>query len=211
MAEGSYELGARVGLGIKMAHEAALKLSTTYAEYVENLGHLTAPVVEHVIDTPDKFLVTDAFPGSTVISPAVAPAVQQGVAVQHAPQQQSGPTFKAPPPQQSPQAVDFSKLQPAAPLPMAQVNQSGPPPVPNRSTGGDWKAQKAEEAFQLFMQDTTAWDDVRDKKTSDNSPDFRHKFAKDPPNKDGKEYKKSLWLRDAPEWARPQLQQWGLL
>jgi hypothetical protein len=176
-----------------------LKLSSTYAEYVENLGNLTAPVVEHVIDTQAKFGVTVAFPGSTVEqAPAAATPVQA-------------------------QRYEAATT-PASPLPMAQVNQSGPPPVKptpaygggppkvaNQSTGGDWKAQKAEEAFRLFMSDTTAWDDVRDKKTSDNSPDYRHKFAKDPPNKDGKEYKKSLWLKDAPEWAKPQLQQWGLL
>jgi hypothetical protein len=180
MAEGSYELGARVGLGIKMAHEAALKYSTSGQEYSTVLGDIVEPIIELVIATQAKHLVTDAFPGATV---------------------ERGPL---PTPQQNVQQHVAQVAPAGTPQP------AGPPPVPNRSTGGDWKQQQAEEAFQLFVQDTTAWDDVRANKRSPSSPDFRHKWVTDPPNKEGKVYKKSLWLKDAPEWAKPQLAQMGL-
>lgn len=170
MAQGEYEQGMRVGLAIKMAHEAALQFGQNGQQYAEILVNLTPTLVDHVVETQAKYLVTEAFPGATALPPT---GPQSGVPMQ--------------------------------PLP---AQQSGPPPVPNTSSGGDWKAQKAEANWQLFFQDTTAWEDLRDKKAlgqiKPGNPDFRHRTQKDG------DFKIGVWIKDAPPWAVERLRQMGV-
>lgn len=195
MADGDYEKGARVGLGIKMAHEAALHYAADGQQYSETLGALMEPIIELVIETQAKYLALGAFPGATaqpqtagsaVAPPQAAQAYPSGAPVVQQPQQQ----VQAPQPQQA---------QPVQPFPQ----QTSPAPIPNQ--GNDQDAEKA-RLWQLFFSDPTAWNDQRHAKTG-NQPDFKHRSQKD----GGGKYYLSLWITGAPDWATQQLRQMGLV
>lgn len=198
MAEGSYEHGARVGLGVKMAHEAAVAMSATQPDpvntYLGALAQLVDPTIALIFKAhEDNEAVVQPSGQAETAVPTVGgvQGVQQafpGSQVEGAP---------APPPA-PPQQTYGPAQQPTAPQPA---------PIPNQSQGGgDWKAQQANERYQLFFQDTTAWEDCRFNKQNDRGPDFKHRSQKDQ-----KGYKVAIWLKDAPEWAIPQLRQMGLV
>lgn len=115
MAQGDYEQGARVGLGIKMAHEAALRFAEDGNQYSQILGALVEPTIELVVNTQAKHLVTEAFPGATVetnVAQHLAQNQQPAPQPQYAPQpapQGPGPA-PVPMPPASPAQQDEEQL-----------------------------------------------------------------------------------------------------
>ncbi len=149
--------------------------------------------------------VTEAFPGSQP-QPAPGPGPAAVTGPQAAPGVQPLQAFPQATPAQ-PQALPageepFPAAQGPAPVPVpasSLVHQGGPPPAtpaPAAAPGSDdalWR-----DLFENFGE----WYDNRLDKKSANGPDFKSKKIVDPKNP---KYKAGLWLKDAPDWAKPNL------
>ncbi len=206
-----YQRQVRCGQAINLAVSLAQneKMGEHAPDVLARARELIPELIEMIDLTQAENSLTQAFPGSTV-EPVETFRTAGDTRPVEQPQFVGGqPTYSQPPQQQyAPGSPGM-----ATPQPAPFSSQASPAPIPNQSRGGggNWKQQKAEEAFRAFVADTTQWEDVRSSKRGPDSPDFRHKWQNDPPSRDGKVYKTSLWLRDAPEWSKPQLQQWGLI
>lgn len=202
MADGDYERGARVGLGIKMAQEAALaivarlpgtgqELAAAYSELMDSLVPLS---VTRVIETQVAFAdVPAAFPGAQAIGPrgGVAAAAEQPVYVG------GEPTYTQPP-------VQYVQPQPAPPAGYPQaIPTTAAPMIPGAAQPSS--GNKNHDLWRLFVADPSAWEPVVKKNA--NSPDFKHRSMAQP---DKPQYKQAIWLKDAPEDVKPTLRMMGL-
>jgi hypothetical protein len=216
MAQGDYEQGARIGLGIKMAHEAALRFAEDGTQYAQILGELVEPTIELVVSTQARHLVQEAFPGATVEPPAqpnLGPPAYQGgppVATQMPlPQYAGGPAYQGGPPVATqmplPQYAGGAPVYPQpgtnvqqhlaqnqpqapqSPWPQQQY-QPGPAPMPMPPSDD-------EALWRLLFSDWSGWYDNRATKTG-NQPDFKKK----PGGRDAP----ALWLNRAPAWVKQQ-------
>jgi len=190
MAQGEYELGARVGLGMKMAHEAALKMANVPEDYLGLFGTYAETLIDSVIEIQAKYLAQAAFPNAIAVpyEPVETFRTAGDTRPYEPPQMIGGQQTFAQPPQQVPPP---------------------PAPIPNQTRGGgDWKAQKAEANWTTFFQDTTAWEDLRSQKAmgqiKPGNPDWRHRTLKDG------EFKMGVWIKDAPMWAVDRLRGMGV-
>ena len=92
------------------------------------------------------------------------------------------------------------------PFPQQQA-PAAPAGLPGAAQGGD------DQVWQMLLADIQSgkfddnWYDNRVDKKSAKSPDFKHKSYKTDP---GSKYTASIWLKDAPEWAKPQLAAYNL-
>lgn len=200
----------RTGQAMNLAWEyATLQGGATVEEVIQRADAAVVPIVEWI----NTVQARTAFTGSAQQQPQADLQGQNVPQAVPAPQTASGPFPPTPldrtpeqgAPMQPPAATQYvGQPAPAYPQPPQ------PAPIPNQSQGGDWKAQQAEERYRLFFQDTTAWEDMRSQKATGQikagNPDFKHRSQKDQ-----KGYRVGIWLKDAPEWAIPQLRQMGLV
>jgi len=150
----------------------------------------------------DMAMVQTAWPGAEVVAPQPQPAP---VAYPQ-PNPEPFPQPAAPPmpyPQQ-PQAVAY-------PQPQAMPYNAPPQAVPQGQLHAMSSKDEIWAAIVGGLQSGTIgndWYDNRLSKRSANHPDFRHKTLDAAPTQQGKVYKISAYIKDAPPWALQILQQY---
>lgn len=185
--------------------------------------------VKAVVDDVGQAEIQANFPGAQVVAPAPAPAPVPAVPLP-VPVPQPAPAVPvpavpvpvpqppvmhgaAPMPAGNPEPFPVPQaVAPVVPLPgvpQAPVPASTPAPV----AGLDWSTSKQDQWAYLIQEfqtqgRLTTWYDNRLSKRGPTYPDFRHMTIDQAPGQNGKIYKLSLYLKDAPDFALQALAQY---
>ena len=90
-------------------------------------------------------------------------------------------------------------------VPDHQIMANAQPPQPVAPQGG---GHKDDQLWQSWFSNPSDWYDNQFDKKNPKGPDFKSKSIPDPKNS---QFKAGLWIKDAPPWAKAQLQAAGRL
>ena len=161
------------------------------ADIMAEYASLHSKILNHVLAEIASHVVQQTFPGSV-----------------QAPQPQQAPQQAYPQPNPDPFPVHGAAPAPPQPfvpqvVPDHQIMANAQPPAAVAPQGG---GHKDDHLWQNWFAQPGDWYDNQFDKKNPNGPDFKSKSIPDPKNA---QYKAGLWIKDAPPWAKAQLQAAG--
>lgn len=176
------------------AHIVAQLLDPTWdvGDIMATYGPLHTAIMNHVLGEIASHTVQQGFPGSEVVQ-------QPAQAIQMPPPGQ----YSAPEVLQQMQQPETGFVPQV--VPDHQIMANAQPPQPVAPQGG---GHKDDQLWQSWFSNPSDWYDNQFDKKNPKGPDFKSKSIPDPKNS---QFKAGLWIKDAPPWAKAQLQAAGRL
>ena len=185
------------------------------AEYAS----LHSKILNHVLAEIASHVVQQTFPGSVQALPPQGPQGPPAGGIDNAykprpsfpqPQDPAASWLQQAYPQPNPDPFPVHGAAPAPPQPFVpqvvpdhQIMANAQPPAAVAPQGG---GHKDDHLWQNWFAQPGDWYDNQFDKKNPNGPDFKSKSIPDPKNA---QYKAGLWIKDAPPWAKAQLQAAG--